>query len=103
MAPDCACLASHCAPPPRVWRELPLAAGVFETAEEAAALCARLVEIDKGSQVDWLADGADGDGPGARWAQDLTFESEPCQFYRKEPRGTEGEDEGEAARPQLEA
>jgi len=77
--------------------------GVFETAEEAAALCARLVEIDKGSQVDWLADGANGDGPGARWAQDLTFESEPCQFYRKEPRGTEGEDEGEAARPQLEA
>jgi len=58
--------------------------GFFETAEEAEALRQKLAAIDKRSQAKWLAGSADGGGPASRWAQDLVFESEPCNFYRKE-------------------
>jgi len=78
--------------------------GVFETAEEAEALRQALLAIDKRSQAAWLADSADGDGPAAKWAQDLRFEAEPCHFYRKEVGSAEEAGSAEdAGRRQLEA
>lgn len=76
--------------------------GFFETEDEAEALREKLVGIDKRSQAAWLADsGAEGEGPAARWAQDLIFETEPCNFYRKNEE-EKGSTEGSGSR-RLEA
>ena len=76
---------------------------LFETAEEAEALRESVVAIDQRAQEAWLAGGgADGDGPAAgRFAQDLSFEMEPCTFYRQRGQGSAGD--AAPGRQQLEA
>jgi len=72
--------------------------GFFETEVEAEALRQKLMAIDKRSQEVWLSGVSEGEGPAARWAQDLLFEAEPCKFYKKEQGSAEA-----VAASQLEA